>query len=330
MPVREHWKLLLGRGSRRASSSQASDQRSRKRFAIGGAAPPRNGRLRCASGAAEKSRKGRASTPPFVASMLEEATGCSETAPTVAPPAERGVARTLTRVRFLGSGLVAAAGALGGYAAQAQAARDRTGVGPRSLLGATHGVRLLGVRIMPRSRLQQAVRERRFSRFGSRASVLQVPCRAARAARRGRLRLALPRRRRTGIGRPAPSVGAGRLHARAPMPGKTVLVGRGKRRPLRSRRPRRARPCAHPSRRQRPAGALRRHRLRADPDCDARDHPPGPDRRAPGHPGRERQRRLKLLIPAKTKAGPARLRVRMRNAAGTTTTVTRGIQIPHA
>lgn len=40
-------------------------------------------------------------------------------------------------------------------------------------------------------------------------------------------------------------------------------------------------------------------------------------------------RRLKLAIPATTTAGPARLRVRIRNAAGTVKVVSRGIQIPH-
>ena len=35
--------------------------------------------------------EGEASPPPFVASMLEEAIGCSEMAPTAAPPAEWGV-----------------------------------------------------------------------------------------------------------------------------------------------------------------------------------------------------------------------------------------------
>jgi hypothetical protein len=41
-------------------------------------------------------------------------------------------------------------------------------------------------------------------------------------------------------------------------------------------------------------------------------------------------RRLKLPIPSTAKAGPARLRVRIRTAAGTSRTVTRGIQIPHS
>jgi hypothetical protein len=40
-------------------------------------------------------------------------------------------------------------------------------------------------------------------------------------------------------------------------------------------------------------------------------------------------RRLKLAIPASTKAGPARLRLRFRDAAGTSRVVTRSIQIPH-
>jgi hypothetical protein len=39
-------------------------------------------------------------------------------------------------------------------------------------------------------------------------------------------------------------------------------------------------------------------------------------------------RRLKLVIPASTKAGPGRLRVHFRNDAGTVKVVTRAIQIP--
>lgn len=40
--------------------------------------------------------------------------------------------------------------------------------------------------------------------------------------------------------------------------------------------------------------------------------------------------RFKLAIPAGAKAGPARLRLRIRNSAGTVTSVTRVIHIPHA
>jgi hypothetical protein len=45
-------------------------------------------------------------------------------------------------------------------------------------------------------------------------------------------------------------------------------------------------------------------------------------------PGVNGSRRLKLAIPSAAKAGPARFRVRIHDAAGTTRTVTRGIQIP--
>ena len=77
--------------------------------------------------------EGESSTPPFVASMLEEATGCSEMAPTVAPPAERSWADADARP-LPGFGAGRRGRRAGRLRRPGAGCRDRTGVGARSQL----------------------------------------------------------------------------------------------------------------------------------------------------------------------------------------------------
>ena len=288
MPVREHWKLLLGRGSRRASSSRAPDQ-------APGSGSPLAERLHpgtedCDAPLAQRRNPGRGGLSSAVRG--EHARGSDwvqRDGANCGSPGRVGNGRTLTRVRFLGSGLVAAAGALGGYAAQAQAAEtvqvwglDPNWAGDPSVCACSTCASCLG---HASNKLFASAASADSGRAHPYCKCLVVPLARLDVDVYDSLFLDGGR---TGIGRPAPSVGAGRLHARPPARTIVVLVAFRERGSHGTRRARRARPGAHPARRQRPAGALCRHRLRADPDRDARDHPPGPDRRAPGHPGRER------------------------------------------
>ena len=245
-------------------------------------------------------------------------------------PGRVGSGRTLTRVRFLGSGLVAAAGALGGYAAQAQAAEtvqvwglDPNWAGDPSVCGCSTCASCLGhadnklfasaasadssrahpyckCLVVPLARLDVDVYNSLFLDGGRRESVdrrhqwVEAVLTHEPSAEQSSFSPPFESAVRT-----APVVRAvlGRVRVRRNVNGQRVLY--------------------------------------ADIDCEqtltatlviTRQGPIVARRVIPGVSG---TRRLKLPIPATTKAGPARLRVRMRNAAGTITTVTRVIQIPH-
>ncbi len=245
-------------------------------------------------------------------------------------PGRAGSARTLTRVRFLGSGLVAATGALGGYAAQAQAAQtvqvwgldpswgDPMACGCSACAAClAHASNKLFASaasadsgrahpyckclVVPLARLDADVYDSLFLDGGGRESVdRRQQWVQAVFTRHPHAQEQLFSPVAESADRSAPVVHAvlGRVRVRRGVNGQRVLY--------------------------------------ADIDCEqtltatlviTRQGPIVARRVIPGVSG---TRRLKLLIPAKTKAGPARLRVRMRTAAGTTTTVTRGIQIPHA
>ena len=246
-------------------------------------------------------------------------------------PGRGGSGRTLTRVGFLGSGLVVAAGALGGYAAQAQAAEtvqvwglDPNWGGDPAACGCSACASCLAhasnklfasaasadsgrahpyckCLVVPLARLDVDVYNSLFLNGGGRESV----------DRRHQWVQAVfthePRAEQSSFAPPVESSvrSAPAVHA---------VIGR-----VRIRR-----------------GINGQRVLYADIDCEqsvtamlviTRQGPIVARRVIPGVNG---SRRLKLPIPATAKAGPARLRIRIRNAAGTTATVTRGIQIPHA
>ena len=237
--------------------------------------------------------------------------------------------RTLTRVGLLGSGLAAAAGAFAGHATQAHAAEtvqawglDPHWAGPGCGCSAcasclAHGANKLFASaasadagrahpyckclVVPLARLEADVYAAFFVDGGGRDSV----------DRRYQWVQAVvthePAAARSSFAPPLESSVRGFAHVQA-------VLGR-----VRIRR-----------------GANGHRVLHADIDADqsvtatlaiTRQGPTVARRVVTGVQG---HRRLKLAIPATTKAGPARLRVQVRNAAGTTKVVTRALQIPHS
>lgn len=248
-------------------------------------------------------------------------------------PGRDGGGRTLTRVGFLGSGLVAAAGALGGYAAQASAAESLQvwGLDPyrggdpgtcgcascaacvahaanklfASAAAADAGRAHLHCRclVAPLERVPESVYSELFSEAGGRSSVDRrhqwVQAVFAHDAVAEQPVVIQPAAEATAVRTAAPPL--------------QVVLGR-----VRFRRA---------------AGGQRF--LYADIEVDravtatialTRQGPTVARRIVPGVNGKHR---LRLPVPMRAKAGPARLRVRVRDADGRARTVTRGVHLPH-
>lgn len=241
-------------------------------------------------------------------------------------PGREESGRTLSRVGFLGSGLVAAAGALGGYAAQATAAEsvqvwglDASWSGDPGACGCaacasclSHAANKLFAnaagadagrahpfckcRVVPLVRFDEGVYNSLFTDGGGRDSV----------DRRYQWVQAV-------LTHDPPAVGS--IAASAPVD-TTIDAAFGR---VRVRR-----------------GAAGRRVLYADIEADEvvtaaisiKRHGRTLARKVVT--GVSGSRRLKLTIPADTRAGPARVRLRLTSAAGTSHLEIRGIQIPHA
>jgi hypothetical protein len=310
VPVSEFWKLLLGRGSRSDASPHAPDQ-------------PGNG----PRGPQEEE------SPPARVCGDESPGGCGYARATgrerggdanYGSPGRARDRRTLNRKRFLGSGLVAAAGSLGGYAATAGAAESIQvwGLDPSAeaeacssciahaanKLFASAAAADLGrahtyckCSVVPLVQLDKHVYDSLFTNGGGRDSVdrryqwvqaifAQAPAAGLTsidAPTAGRLRLA-----------PAQNLHAvmGYVRVRHSASGQRVLV----------------------------ADIVTDQPVTAS--IAILRHGPTVARRVVADVSGTR--RLRLLIPPGTKGGPARVWLRFRTASGATRVITRGIQIP--